>query len=152
MNKSPSSQELEKLTFEKLQELAGELAEEDDNHIKRVRHYFIEEFWKRIKQRRPKAGDIAEGQLVSIKVGEEQILLAKAEGKIYAMGNRCPHRNFPLHRGHLKGFTLTCPNHGAEFDIRTGACTKHSTEVYSCETFETELHQDGTVECRAKKA
>jgi nitrite reductase/ring-hydroxylating ferredoxin subunit len=35
----------------------------------------------------------------------------------------CPHRDGPLGHGALHGYTLVCPWHGWEFDVRTGECS-----------------------------
>jgi len=34
---------------------------------------------------------------------------------------KCPHRQGPLNEGRLEGSTVTCPWHGSEFDVCTGA-------------------------------
>src|SRR5918996_4230763 len=142
--KTPSKQELEKLSYEELSNLAAGLAEEDEE-IKRVRHYFIEEFWKRIPGKAIQTEDLREGEMVGTAVDGKPVLWAKVEGKVYALGNKCPHRGFPLSRGKLDGYTLTCAYHGGRFDIRTGACIGHPTETYSCERFQVQTEQDGTI-------
>ena len=49
------------------------------------------------------------------------VLLANVDGAFYALDNKCPHMGGDLSQGLLDGATLTCPRHGAKFDIRTGA-------------------------------
>ena len=49
------------------------------------------------------------------------VLLANVDGAFYALDNKCPHLGGDLSQGLLDGATLTCPRHGAKFDIRTGA-------------------------------
>jgi nitrite reductase/ring-hydroxylating ferredoxin subunit len=46
---------------------------------------------------------------------------------VFALGDRlcatqarCPHKGGPLTEGSLEGHVLTCPWHGAQFDVRTG--------------------------------
>lgn len=148
--KTPSKGELEKLSYEELDHLAFELAEEDEE-IKKVRHYFIEEFWKRIPQTSIQPEDLREGEMVGVSLDGKPVLWAKVEGKVYALGNKCPHRGFPLHKGKLDGYTLTCAYHGGQFDIRTGACIEHPTETYSCERFQVQTKEDGTIVCEAIK-
>ena len=149
--KTPNRAELEKLSFDELSELAGELAEEDEE-IKKVRHYFIDEFWTRMPDRAVAPGDLGEGELMGASVDGRPILLAKVDGKIFALSNKCPHRGFPLHhKGRLDGYTITCAYHGGQFDIRTGACVKHPTETYPCERFMTRTSADGTIVCEAIK-
>ncbi len=42
------------------------------------------------------------------------------EGTIYAMGGTCTHEGGPLGEGDLDGTVVTCPWHGAQFDVTTG--------------------------------
>jgi nitrite reductase/ring-hydroxylating ferredoxin subunit len=67
-----------------------------------------------------KASDIPLGKMKAVRVFNEDILLANVSGRIYATSNRCGHQNAPLHRGTLEGMIVTCPLHGAQFDVTTG--------------------------------
>ena len=40
--------------------------------------------------------------------------------KYYAIGDTCTHRGGPLSAGMLAEDTVTCPWHGARFDVKTG--------------------------------
>jgi nitrite reductase/ring-hydroxylating ferredoxin subunit len=146
--KTPSKAELEKLSYDELNELAVELAEEDEK-IKEVRHYFIEEFWRRIPDKAIQPEELREGEMAAVWWDGKPLLWAKVEGKIYALGNKCPHRGFPLSKGTLEGYKLTCAYHGGKFDIRTGACIEHPTETYPCERFQVQTEPDGTIVCEA---
>lgn len=42
-------------------------------------------------------------------------------GNFCATQAKCTHRGGPLNEGHLDGSTLTCPWHGAQFNVCTGA-------------------------------
>jgi nitrite reductase/ring-hydroxylating ferredoxin subunit len=42
-------------------------------------------------------------------------------GRLCATQARCTHRQAPLSKGTLAGATVTCPLHGAQFDVCTGA-------------------------------
>ncbi len=48
------------------------------------------------------------------------IVLWRAEGRVYALDNRCPHMGFPLDRGTCRDGILTCHWHAARFDLATG--------------------------------
>jgi|GEM_PF-1539577 len=65
--------------------------------------------------------DIPEGGMKATKIGQREILLAKVAGEIYALDNACGHSGYPLHKGSLNGFVVTCRWHDAQFDVRTGA-------------------------------
>jgi nitrite reductase/ring-hydroxylating ferredoxin subunit len=146
--KTPSRADLEKMTYDELDELATELADEDEE-IKKIRHYFIDEFWKRMPEKAIVPSDLGEGEITGSLLNGTPVLWAKIEGEIYAMSNKCPHRGFPLHhKGKLDGYTLTCGYHGGQFDIRTGGCLKHPTETFPCETFDVQTADDGTIICK----
>jgi nitrite reductase/ring-hydroxylating ferredoxin subunit len=42
-------------------------------------------------------------------------------GRLCATQARCTHRQGPLSEGRLEGSTITCPWHGAQFDVCSGA-------------------------------
>ncbi len=64
--------------------------------------------------------EVDEGTLFSTEVDGEPICLTKIDGNVYAFTDNCTHISGPLNEGELEGCTVTCPWHGAEFDVRTG--------------------------------
>jgi nitrite reductase/ring-hydroxylating ferredoxin subunit len=50
----------------------------------------------------------------------ENILLSNVGGEIYATQNDCGHQRASLAKGKLEGSIVTCPLHGATFDVTTG--------------------------------
>ena len=52
------------------------------------------------------------------------LLLARVDGGVYAVANRCAHMACPLEAGGCDGYVLTCPCHDWRFDVRTGACVE----------------------------
>jgi 3-phenylpropionate/trans-cinnamate dioxygenase ferredoxin subunit len=53
-------------------------------------------------------------------VGEFGVVVCRLAGQLYAVVDNCSHRDAKLSEGRLKGALLTCPLHGAQFDVRTG--------------------------------
>ena len=147
MNQTHSREELEQLSHAELKKLAAEL-EMEGAQIKQTRHYFIDEFWRRIEDRPIKVAEVSDGEMAAVRIGNKPIVFAKVEDKIYAFSDRCPHKGFPLHKGSLEGHTLTCAYHGGKFDIRSGQCLKHPYATYPCQSFAVDVAQDGTVECK----
>jgi nitrite reductase/ring-hydroxylating ferredoxin subunit len=64
--------------------------------------------------------EVEEGELVPVEVDGEPICLTKIDGVVYAFTDNCTHISGPLSDGDLQGCVLTCPWHGAQFDVRTG--------------------------------
>jgi phenylpropionate dioxygenase-like ring-hydroxylating dioxygenase large terminal subunit len=68
-----------------------------------------------------RADDVAEGQIVQITLLGEQWAIARVEGVIVALPDRCPHRSSPLSAGCVVDGTVQCAYHGYRFD-RAGRC------------------------------
>jgi NADPH-dependent 2,4-dienoyl-CoA reductase/sulfur reductase-like enzyme/nitrite reductase/ring-hydroxylating ferredoxin subunit len=66
------------------------------------------------------AGDIAEGAMVVGHVGQDAVLIARANGALHAIGATCPHYGGPLGEGLIVGDTIRCPWHHARFCLKTG--------------------------------
>jgi|SRR6185312_10228685 len=64
--------------------------------------------------------DLEEGETFPIEVDGEPVCLAKVEGTVYAFTDNCTHISGPLNQGGLDGHMITCPWHGAQFDVCTG--------------------------------
>jgi 3-phenylpropionate/trans-cinnamate dioxygenase ferredoxin subunit len=64
--------------------------------------------------------EIAPGQARLVNVKGRQIVLFNVEGAFFALDNACTHEEGPLAEGDVEGYEVTCPWHGARFDIRTG--------------------------------
>ncbi|MBC8088113.1 MAG: Rieske 2Fe-2S domain-containing protein [Phycisphaerae bacterium] len=66
---------------------------------------------------------LIEGQPVAVRADDGERLCLVREGQaVYAMVDRCPHRDFHLSGGDMVDpGVIECPWHGARFDCRTGA-------------------------------
>jgi len=60
------------------------------------------------------------GSMAKFAIGQHTILLANVNGALYALDNKCPHMGGDLSEGKLDGTALSCPRHGATFDVKTG--------------------------------
>ncbi|MBI4586059.1 MAG: non-heme iron oxygenase ferredoxin subunit [Planctomycetes bacterium] len=67
-----------------------------------------------------KTNDIEPGQARLVDVKGKRIALFNVDGQFFALDNTCTHRGGPLAEGEISGHEVTCPWHGATFDIRTG--------------------------------
>lgn len=65
--------------------------------------------------------ELPEGGQMHVDLNGEEILLCRHEGNYYAIAFYCSHEEFGLEGGEMAGGCITCPYHGAEFDLRDGA-------------------------------
>jgi nitrite reductase/ring-hydroxylating ferredoxin subunit len=65
--------------------------------------------------------DVPEGKAKQVTVGGRKIALFNVAGTFYAIDDVCSHRGADLSEGTLSGSEVTCPWHGARFDVTTGA-------------------------------
>jgi nitrite reductase/ring-hydroxylating ferredoxin subunit len=65
--------------------------------------------------------DLEPGQGKLVEVGGKKIALFNVHGTYYATDDTCTHRGGPLSEGELEGNEVTCPWHGAIFNVTTGA-------------------------------
>ncbi len=66
------------------------------------------------------ASDIPDPGKMLVEVEDRLIALFHVAGQFYAIDDVCTHDGGPLAEGHLEGFTIACPRHGAKFDVRDG--------------------------------
>jgi 3-phenylpropionate/trans-cinnamate dioxygenase ferredoxin component len=66
--------------------------------------------------------DLSDGELRCFEdIGPDGIVVCRAGGQLYALADNCSHADTPLSEGRLRHFALTCPLHGASFDVRDGS-------------------------------
>lgn len=65
-------------------------------------------------------GELPTGDMKTVEVGDDQILVSNVDGTIYACDNVCTHAGAPLSEGELDGEQVECPLHGSVFNVITG--------------------------------
>ncbi len=64
--------------------------------------------------------DIDDGAMIDLIVDDRPIVIFRRGDEVYALDDNCDHMDSPLAGGEVDEYVVTCPWHGAEFDIRTG--------------------------------
>jgi 3-phenylpropionate/trans-cinnamate dioxygenase ferredoxin component len=82
--------------------------------------------------------EVPTGGRKSVVIDETPALLLHIGNDFFAIEDVCTHDGQPLTDGPLNGCEITCPRHGARFDVRTGKplCMPATEPV---RTFEIEL-------------
>jgi nitrite reductase (NADH) small subunit len=69
--------------------------------------------------------DVKPGSGMVAEVNGKTIALFNVEGQYHAIDNTCVHRGGPLGEGDVEGEVVTCPWHGWQFNVTTGACVNN---------------------------
>ena len=64
--------------------------------------------------------EIRPGEMISVEVDNEQVLLANVNGNIHAVDDICSHAYASLSEGDLNGEQVECPLHGGTFSVTSG--------------------------------
>jgi nitrite reductase/ring-hydroxylating ferredoxin subunit len=63
---------------------------------------------------------LRDGDTEAHKAGIFDVMLCRAGGKLWALEDLCSHADTTLSDGMLTGYAISCPLHGAQFDVRDG--------------------------------
>jgi nitrite reductase/ring-hydroxylating ferredoxin subunit len=66
------------------------------------------------------AGDLSDGQMKAVRLGDRDIALYRVDGTYFATDNVCTHEYARLTDGWLEEGEIECPLHAGKFDVRTG--------------------------------
>lgn len=75
-----------------------------------------------------KTDELAEGEGTVVEANGHTIALFRVDSDFHAIGNECTHQGGPLGEGELDGEVVTCPWHGAQFDVTSGAVLEDPAE------------------------
>ena len=67
------------------------------------------------------AAEVAPGTALKVETGELALAVFNVGGTFYAIDDTCSHRGAPLSERECEGAEVTCPWHGARFDLATGS-------------------------------
>jgi len=63
---------------------------------------------------------LAEGEARGFTVEGRELVLCKVDGVVCALSGICTHEDLPLDGGEVEDGVLSCPWHGAQYDVLTG--------------------------------
>ena len=66
------------------------------------------------------ASELPNGERLFVEIEDKPIVIFNIAGKYFSIADVCSHDDGPVGEGTLEGHTITCPRHGAQFDVRTG--------------------------------
>jgi nitrite reductase/ring-hydroxylating ferredoxin subunit len=64
--------------------------------------------------------EVQPGQAKLVEVNGKEIAIFNVNGSYHAIDNTCTHVGGPLCEGEIDGAEVTCPWHGAVFDVTSG--------------------------------
>ena len=68
-----------------------------------------------------KLDEVPPGGKKTAKINDTWVLVCHTKDKkLLAVSNWCSHQKKPLGSGRMRGCAITCPVHGAKFDLETG--------------------------------
>lgn len=67
-----------------------------------------------------KVSEIPAGSAKQVEVDGEPVAIFNVDGQFFAIHDTCTHAQASLSEGSVEGGVVTCPWHGARFDLKTG--------------------------------
>lgn len=67
--------------------------------------------------------EFGEDSITAVQVEDQEVVVIRQGGRVYAVPDRCTHAKYPLHDGELLDGKIRCVHHGATFDLETGRPT-----------------------------
>lgn len=66
------------------------------------------------------ADELPNGERLFVEIEGKPLVIFNIAGQFFSIGDVCSHDDGPVGEGDIEGYNITCPRHGAEFDVRTG--------------------------------
>ena len=76
-------------------------------------------------------------RVVQRSTGGDIAIFRNAEDEVFALHDKCPHKNGPLSQGIVHGRKVTCPLHGWNIGLEDGQAV--APDVGSCSTFQVKI-------------
>ncbi len=66
------------------------------------------------------ASELPPGERLFLEIDGKPIVIFNIAGRYFSIADVCSHDDGPVGEGALEGYKITCPRHGAQFDVRNG--------------------------------
>ena len=66
------------------------------------------------------ASELPNGERLFVEIEGKPIVIFNIAGQLFSIADVCSHDDGPVGEGTLEGYSITCPRHGAQFDVRSG--------------------------------
>src|SRR5512143_1629395 len=70
------------------------------------------------------ASELPPGERLFVEIEGKPIVIFNIAGQFFSIADVCSHDDGPVGEGDLAGYNITCPRHGAQFDVRSGKVLK----------------------------
>jgi 3-phenylpropionate/trans-cinnamate dioxygenase ferredoxin subunit len=98
--------------------------------------------WRRLLP----VADVPAATARTVRLGTDHVLVCRlASGQVHVLEDVCSHDDAPLGDQVLSDGCVTCPRHGAQFDVATGEVRRSPAPV-GIEAFPARITDDGWVE------
>lgn len=64
--------------------------------------------------------ELPPGAKKAVKFEDQWVMVVNVSSQLYAVSGMCSHQTKPLWNGRVRNCKITCPVHGARFDLKTG--------------------------------
>ncbi len=88
-----------------------------------------------------KLDEVPAGTKKLVELNGTEVILCNSKDKIFAVRNLCSHAYEKLDCGRMKNGWISCPVHGARFDLETGAAM-NPPAVMPIDVFEVRIEGD----------
>lgn len=87
---------------------------------------------------------LSEREARAFRVENEDVVLCRLDGRVCALSGTCTHEDLPLDGGSVEDGVLTCPWHGAQYDVISGR-VRALPAVRPLRTFAVRVDESGMV-------
>lgn len=82
------------------------------------------------------------GEPIVVDINRRWVAIYNIDGNYHAIEDRCTHDDGPLAEGAFDGCVVTCPRHGARFDVTNGEALSGPAGTVNVPTYEVRVVDD----------